>query len=149
MTYDPTRNHPLPPVNWTPVDTTPVMPSSEMPEAKTGARREKMAALPYDLVPFQEITDAFARVAEHGAKKYDAWNWSKGLPRVQIIGSLLRHTFAYLRGHERDDGPGGSGLLHTDHILWNAAALVHNVAHGLEDGRRPEPPRAYKGQPHE
>lgn len=108
------------------------------------AKREKLGATPYDLVPFQEITDAFVRVAEFGAIKYEAWNWSKGLPRVQLICSLLRHTFAYLRGEERDNGPGGSGLLHTDHILWNAVVLSHNVHWNLEDGRRAEPPRSYK-----
>ena len=110
------------------------------PAAASGAQREKLHALPYDLVPFQEITDAYTRVAEFGAKKYAPWNWSKGLSRVQILGSLLRHSFAYLRGQDRDHD---SGLLHSDHILWNAAALVHNVHWDLEDGRRAEPPRAY------
>ncbi len=111
------------------------------PVAASGAQREKLDALPYDLIPYQEMTDAFARVAEHGAIKYAPWNWSKGLARVQLIGSLLRHTFAYLRGEERDSD---SGLLHTDHILWNAAVLSHNVHWNLEDGRRSEPPRDYK-----
>ena len=114
------------------------------PESETGAMREKLHSIPYDLVPFQEMTDAYARVAEYGQTKYAAWNWSKGLSRVQILGSLLRHTFAYLRGEERDSGPKGSGLLHTDHILWNAAALAHNVHWDLADGRRVEPPREYK-----
>lgn len=117
---------------------------SDHPEAASGAKREKLNALPYDLIPYQEITDAFARVAEFGAVKYAPWNWSKGLARVQLLGSLLRHTFAYLRGEERDKD---SGLLHTDHILWNAAVLAHNVHWNLEDGRRAEPPRAYKGEP--
>lgn len=110
------------------------------PAAESGAQREKLNILPYDLVPFQEITDAFTRVAEFGAVKYEPWNWSKGLKRVQLLGSLLRHAFAYLRGQDRD---ADSGLLHTDHILWNAVALCHNVAHDLEDGRRKEPPRDY------
>lgn len=109
--------------------------------AATGARREKLHVLPYDLVPFQEITDAYVRVAEYGARKYAAWNWSRGLPRVQILCSLLRHAFAYLRGEERDRD---SGLSHADHILWNAAALVHSIHWNLEDGRRVEPHRAYK-----
>lgn len=113
---------------------------SKHPAAASGAQREKLHATPYDLVPFQEMTDAFARVAEFGAKKYAPWNWSKGLARVQLLGSLLRHTFAYLRGEERDRD---SGLLHTDHILWNATVLAHNVHHNLEDGRRPEPKRDY------
>lgn len=110
------------------------------PASSTGAMREKLHAKPYDLIPFQEFSDAFARVAEHGAEKYDAWNWSKGLSRVQLLGSLLRHAFAYLRGEERDRD---SGLLHTDHILWNATVLSHNVHHDLEDGRRVEPVRDY------
>ena len=114
---------------------------TEYLSASSGAQREKLGALPYDLIPFQEITDAYARVAEVGAVKYAPWNWSKGLSRVQLLGSLLRHAFAYLRGEERDRE---TGLLHTDHILWNAAALAHNVHWNLEDGRRAEPPRDYK-----
>jgi len=114
------------------------------PVSSTGAQREKLGALPYDLVPFQEMADSFSRVAEFGAKKYSTWNWSLGLPRVQLIGSLLRHAFAYLRGEDRDKD---SGLNHADHILWNAAALVHNEHWGLEDGRRAEPPRDYKSNP--
>lgn len=113
------------------------------PASSTGAQREKLLVDPYDLIPFQEFADAYVRVAEKGARKYSPWNWSKGLSRVQIIGSLLRHTFAYLRGQDYDSGPKGTGLLHTDHILWNAVALSHNVHWGLEDGRRAEPKRDY------
>lgn len=112
------------------------MTDTEHPVATSGAKREKLHVAPYDLVPFQEITDAYARVAEFGAKKYGPWNWAKGLPRVQLLGSLLRHAFAYLRGEDYDRE---TGLLHADHILWNAAALCHNVQHCLEDGRRPDP----------
>lgn len=109
--------------------------------AASGAKREKLHVQPYDLVPYEEMTEAFVRVAEHGAIKYAPWNWSLGLARIQLLGSLLRHTFKYLRGEERDKD---SGLLHTDHILWNAAVLCHNVHWNLEDGRRPEPDRGYK-----
>lgn len=114
---------------------------TEKGDAPEAAMREKLEAIPYDLVPFQEIANAFSRVAEHGATKYAPWNWSLGLSRVQLICSLLRHTFAYLRGEDHDKD---SGLLHTDHILWNAAALSHNVEHNLEDARRKEPKRDYK-----
>lgn len=114
---------------------------TDKPKSSTGAMREKLGALPYDLVPFQEITEAFSRVAEFGAKKYAVWNWSLGLSRVQLCGSLLRHTFAFIRGEDKDPE---SGLSHTDHILWNAAVLSHNVHWDLEDGRRGEPEREYK-----
>lgn len=111
------------------------------PTVETGAQREKANAVPYDLVPYQEITDAFVRVADFGTKKYAPWNWSKGLPRVQLLCSLLRHAFAYLRGQDRDQE---TGLLHTDHILWNAVVLSHNTHWNLADGRRAEPDRDYK-----
>lgn len=122
-------------------------PPPSHPKSDSGAMREKLHVAPYDLVPFQEIVDAYVRVAEHGAKKYAPWNFTLGIPRVQILGSLLRHAFAYLRGEEFDDGPKGSGLRHTDHILWNAVALCHNVHWNLADGRRCEPPRNYKKRP--
>lgn len=114
---------------------------TDHPAAASGAKREKLHEPPYDLFPFEETVKAYTRVAEFGAKKYEPWNWSKGLARVQLLCSLLRHTFAYLRGEALDKD---SGLLHTDHILWNAVALSHNVHWNLEDGRRVEPPRAYK-----
>ena len=116
---------------------------TKFPEGKSGAQREKMNNLPYDLIPFEEMVSSYTRVAEFGAFKYSPWNWSKGLSRVQIIGSLLRHTWAYIRGEDKDSD---SGLLHTDHILWNAVTLSHNVHHNLEDGRRIEPNREYKNK---
>jgi hypothetical protein len=42
--------------------------------AESGAMREKLNATPYDLIPYLEISEAYARVAEHGAEKYEAWN---------------------------------------------------------------------------
>lgn len=126
------------------VDNNGIAYSPIQPSAASGAQREKLHVLPYDLIPYQELSEAYARVAEYGALKYAPWNWSKGLARVQLLGSLLRHSFAYLRGEEFDSGPKGSGLHHTDHILWNAVALIHNVHWNLEDGRRAEPQRAYK-----
>lgn len=101
------------------------MTKPEMPRHETGAMREKLDDLRYDYMPFQEIAEAYARVAAHGAEKYDVDNWTKGLPNVQIAGSLMRHLWAYLWGEDRDPD---SGLLHTDHILWNAVTLTYNVA---------------------
>lgn len=110
----------------------------------SGAQREKLHTR-YDLVPIEGI-EAYSRVAEYGAKKYASWNWSAGLPRMQIAASLIRHLWAYMRGQDNDDGPGGSGLPHTDHIVWNAVALAHHHHHGIEDDRRPEPPRQFMEQ---
>jgi len=129
--------------------------TKEHPASETGAQREKMANLPYDLLPMEEMMEAYARVAEHGAEKYAPWNWSKGLGQRQIMGSLFRHLRAYMRGEDRDldkhlpDGTiqKGSGLMHTDHILWNAVALSHSVHWNIGDDRRAEPDRDYKSNP--
>lgn len=45
--------------------------TQEMPAATSGAKREKLHALPYDLIPFQEIEAAYARPAEFGSIKYE------------------------------------------------------------------------------
>lgn len=116
----------------------------EMPSDASGAMREKLNEIPYDLFPFEEVVPAYCAVAEYGAAKYDPWNWTKGLSRIQLLCSLSRHTWALLRGVTHDDGPKGSGLPHVYHVLWNACALVHNWHHNLEDGVRAEPPRDYK-----
>lgn len=73
-------------------------------------------------------------------KEPGQWNWSKGLGQVQIMGSLLRHIWAYLRGEDLDQE---SGLAHTSHILWNACALSHHRHHRLCDDRRGEPIRNF------
>lgn len=112
--------------------------SSKSEEAKRQNRDER-----FDLVPFEEIAKAYVRVAEFGAMKYSAWNWTSGtgLPRAQIIRSLLSHVFAYMRGEDIDKD---SGLSHTDHILWNAVALTHSHHWQINDDRRKEPSRDYK-----
>jgi hypothetical protein len=111
-----------------------------MPVSASGAKRENLNRTPYDLIPFEEIAESYARVAEFGAKKYSPWNWTLGLPRVQLLGSLLSHTFKYLRGTNFDKE---SGLSHIDHMLWNVIALVHAERHNIQDNRRREPSRNY------
>lgn len=100
----------------------------------TGAKREKLGVR-YDLFPIEGI-EAYSEIAEFGAVKYEPWNWAKGLPRMQIAASLIRHLWAYMRGENNDPE---SGLPHTSHIVWNAVALAYNHRHGIEDDRRPKP----------
>lgn len=105
----------------------------------TGALRENMGTR-YDLFPIEGI-EAYSRVAEFGAKKYAPWNWVKGLPRMQVCASLIRHTFAYMRGEDRDPK---TGVLHTDSIVWNAVVLAFYHTHNMEDDRRgPKFPTVY------
>lgn len=109
-------------------DTEDFFPDDTILAAASGALREKLDAERYDYMPALEVNEAFARVAAFGAQKYATDNWMKGLPTSQLFGSLMRHSWAWMRGEQFDNGPKGSGLLHTDHILWNAVALVYNQA---------------------
>lgn len=67
-----------------------------------------------------EVVEDMVRVLEFGKKKYAAWNWAKGIYYVKTIESLLRHSFAILRGEEKDSE---SGLPHYAHIMCNAMFL--------------------------
>ncbi len=64
--------------------------------------------------------------ASKTVKLYEgAWNWAKGLSWTDTVNSLRRHLIEFLKGNDYDDGPGGSGLLHIDHIQCNAHFLSH------------------------
>lgn len=62
----------------------------------------------------------YLRIANHyggGAKKYDAWNWSKGMPFSVFHASLMRHIFKIIDGEVNED--------HWSAIFFNAAAILH------------------------
>ena len=64
------------------------------------------------------------KVLEFGAKKYDSWNWSKGLSWTDTYDSLQRHLQAWMRGEDRDPE---TGLSHIAHVLCNAMFLLHFI----------------------
>lgn len=54
-----------------------------------------------------------ADVLGFGANKYNAHNWRGGIAYSRILGAILRHTFAIMRGEDIDPE---SGLPHVDHL---------------------------------
>jgi Domain of unknown function (DUF5664) len=68
--------------------------------------------LPMDLLDPDAI-EGLVKVLQFGAKKYAAHNWRGGISYSRLIGALLRHTFAILRGQYVDEE---SGLPHIDHV---------------------------------
>lgn len=105
-------------------------PPSSQPSPSLGSRqcRGDPSKLLFQLIP-PEAEEALARVLSYGAKKYAPRNWEKGLPWSETIGSLRRHLNAFMKGETHD---AESGLLHTDHLICNAAFLCTMVA------RRPD-----------
>jgi hypothetical protein len=60
-------------------------------------------------------------VLTKGAEKYAERNWELGMKWSKVISSLKRHTAAFERGEDYDKE---TGLLHTAHIMCNAAFLT-------------------------
>lgn len=77
--------------------------------------------LKWGLVSWKALAP-MVQVLEFGAKKYDDWNWTKGLKYTEVCESLLRHVHAFMQGENNDPE---SKLTHVGHILCNAMFLSY------------------------
>lgn len=69
----------------------------------TGAVRDEQGdKLRYDLI-YQGFLRDVAEILRAGAIKYGPNNWQKGFPKYRIIGSLLRHVYAYINNERGED----------------------------------------------
>lgn len=76
--------------------------------------------------PRMELLDPYALeqtalVLGFGARKYDAYNWCKGIAYGRLIGAALRHLFAFTRGEDMDPE---SGLPHLAHCMCCLMFLI-------------------------
>ena len=75
---------------------------------------------------------------ECGSKNIEtgAHNWRKGFKWTRLIAAAFRHLKAILQGEDCDNGPGGSGLPHVDHLACMVAFLSSHQKLGYgEDDR--------------
>jgi hypothetical protein len=86
----------------------------------TRALRYNENKLRYDLIPAIAQRE-YAKVWTAGAIKYAPRNWEKGMPYSEVIASAMRHLEAIRLGEEIDEE---SGLLHSAHLMANAAMLT-------------------------
>lgn len=79
------------------------------------------------LLDFPKAVEAFARVKELGAAKYERDNWKLGnKPDEEYLDACLRHLVAYKAGEEFAND---SGCHHIAHAAWNLFALLElNIA---------------------
>ena len=82
-------------------------------KADTGKRG--LHLLPPD--PLHDI----AAILDFGAKKYDSWNWSKGIKYSRVFAATLRHLWAWWKGEDLDPE---SGLPHLAHAGCNVLFLL-------------------------
>ncbi len=66
---------------------------------------------PLELLPFDAIEEV-GRILEFGAKKYARRNWEKGISYSRVAGAVLRHTFKWIMGEDRDPETGRSHMAH-------------------------------------
>ena len=84
------------------------------------------------------------RVLTHGAKKYAARNWEKGILYGRVYGALLRHLFAWWAGEDIDPE---SGEHHLDHAGCCIAFLQHYTKHPAHYGSFDDRPTLNAGSP--
>lgn len=89
-----------------------------------------------------EMFAATARVLEYGAKKYDEWNWSKGIPWQSVIGCAARHLLGTPEHPGMWQDPLGidheSGQPHVGHVGCNLAFLLQYLSTFREGDDRPK-----------
>ena len=72
-----------------------------------------------------------AEVSTFGASKYGDDTWQNlSNPKKRYMDALCRHLFQHLQGKKVDDE---SGLLHLQHMCWNALALLEFELKESED----------------
>lgn len=89
---------------------TPVVSKTNV-DLNVGGVKHDIGKNPLDLLPFGALEDV-GRVLEFGAKKYSAWNWSKGMVYSRLIAASLRHIFAFAKGENNDPETGISHIAH-------------------------------------
>lgn len=73
-----------------------------------------------ELLPIYSLEE-IAKVCTYGAKKYDAWNWKKGISYSRLLGATMRHLLSWARGIDKDPE---TGLSHLSHAGCNILFLL-------------------------
>jgi hypothetical protein len=76
-----------------------------------------------ELLPFAALEET-AKVLGFGAEKYGEHNWRNGFKWSRLLGALLRHTFAFIRGEDKDPE---TGLSHMAHAACCVLFLLEHI----------------------
>lgn len=95
----------------------------EDPKTATTAVRFDQSKTDWSLLPMDALEEV-VKVLEFGAVKYDRDNWRRGegFKYSRVVNSLLRHTYAWMRGEDRDPE---SGYSHLAHMGCNIVFLLY------------------------
>lgn len=95
----------------------------ENPKTATTAVRFDQDKTDWSLLPMDALEEV-VKVLEFGAVKYDRNNWRRGegFKYSRVVNSLLRHTYAWMRGEDLDPE---SGYSHLAHMGCNVLFLLY------------------------
>ncbi len=85
-----------------------------------------------ELIPV-EFIEQVGLAFSFGAKKYDDNNWRNGFKWTRVIAALLRHTYSWSKGQDKDPESGLSHLAHAGACL--AILIAHEQLNYGEDDR--------------
>jgi hypothetical protein len=90
-----------------------------------------------ELLPTQAL-EQIAKAIQHGnGTKYPVGNWQKGIDWLLLLGSVLRHTYAFIKGEDKDKE---SGISHLAHAGANILFLLWYQQHRKEFDNRIKDP---------
>jgi len=81
------------------------------------------------LVPPRAIIEV-AKVMTYGAKKYDAFNWCKGLKYLRLYSAAQRHLLSWVCGVDKDEE---TGISHLAHACCNLMMIIDFEKTGRTD----------------
>jgi len=100
---------------------------SESGESGDGALKYDDGKPPLQLLPGGSLVDV-ARVMQHGASKYGATNWTRGMAWTRLVGATLRHVYAWAGGEDTDRE---SNLPHLAHAVCCLLFLLSYQGHSI------------------
>ena len=104
------------------------------PAIKEEGTKHDSQKIRLELLPTEALEEV-AKVLAFGAKKYDDWNWAKGMAYSRLIGAFFRHSFAWARGIDKDQE---TTLSHLSHAACCILFLITYELKGLGTDDRPK-----------
>ena len=87
----------------------------------------------FDLLP-PEALEELALHYGRGAAKYADRNWERGMAWCKCFASMMRHSWAWMRGEDFDPE---TGTHHMIAVAWNAIAIFTYHSRGIGNDDRP------------
>lgn len=87
----------------------------------TEGTKDDADKVPYDLLS-PEFLEGISKVLAYGAKKYEPYNWAKGIKYSRVFAALMRHLWAFHRGETNDKE---TNMPH----LWHAGCCLMFLTH--------------------